>query len=83
MQQVSLGAKKPSWAKNMYNQNNGVNGIMNLKILGWAKIYFCYATQQTFTCSNSATEILENDIAFLIKHISHLFLVFLLLTLNK
>ena len=56
---------------------------MNLKILGWAKIYFCYATQQTFTCSNSATEILENDIAFLIKHISHLFQVFLLLTLNK
>ena len=56
---------------------------MNLKILGWAKIYFCYATQQTFTCSDSATEILENDIAFPIKHISHLFLVFLLLTLNK
>ena len=46
-----------------------------------------HTSQLTFTCSKSTIEILEKGVeyvsVFKFEHISHIFLVFLLLTLNK
>ena len=40
----------------------------------------CYVTQPAFTCSKLTIETLEQGVSS--EHISHLVLVFLLLTLN-
>ena len=53
----------------------------------YVEFFFYQSFQQTFTCSKSPIEILTiktpdvNDFNF--EHVSQLFLVFILLTLNK